>query len=300
MTIATFSPLFFSGVTDFTGVPVITEEDNPIEVSAIPQRVHNTRSISFPFSINVSDCKPNVVSSDTNLYNLYFNQGYETRSAWSNWEKGPLPPPFLLSSVSTGLTSEYIIYYRSFDNSTCPSYVCSINCTSQDIMLYSGETYLTGSTFCVEGTNPIYRFSVSYSSESAKQNIAASFNLRYTDELGNINDQQFNSIKYIVPRKPLVNAVNNSYGSKDVYVLVMPFSENWTSIDFEDLDQFVIEKSENNTNSFRVVYEGWLNKDKRSFLFVDKNIPLTKDLSYRVKFRNSLLEETEHSDWTSI
>lgn len=261
-------------------------------------RIFYTPEISMPHDVKFADCEPNIVTQDNQLAVAYYVGNYLPRSAWYEWQKGPLVPPFLLQGVSTGTTTTYSIYFNAFTGGSCPELDCHVQCTNQNISLVTGGSTGVTTTFCINGERPIYHFDIEYETEGDKLALPAYFNFTFEDSLGNTYTQQVESIMSIKPAQPIVGVVIDDSSKAKAYVSVIPQTAGFTQLNLDNLQQYVIERCDWPSRTNVRIFKGPINSTMRSTLYTDEDISKDQEVAYRVKFLNNFGEESLNSDWT--
>lgn len=261
-------------------------------------RVFYTPEITLPSDAKFADCEPSVVNTNSTLANAYFIADYSKRSAWFNFSKGPSIAPFILSSSVNDSTVSYTVYFNSFTGGTCPNNYCSIQCTNQDFYLVTGNN--TGSTnqFCINNDNFIYHFDVSFDSTGDITALPANFNFTFEDQLGNQTPLNVQSIANIIPAAPVVGVELRSDGVTKAYIGVIPRTQDYTELDEDNLEQYLIERCDWPTYSNIKSFRGYINHPSNDYMYTDGLISSGNTVAYRVKFKNKWGEVSQPSSWT--
>lgn len=266
-------------------------------------RTYYTPSISLPEEVRFADCKPIVYTTDEQLAGAYLVQNYIPRSAWSWFDKGPFPPPFLLESTLENNTAYYTIYFNGFEGGQCPTFLCNLQCTTQDVVLSTnGNPSFTGS-YCINGERPIYNFSIDFSSTSNRENNPLNLSFTFTDSLSNTYVSDFQSVSYIVPIKPNTAFVDNGDSTYSAYVGIVKKTRTFNDINY--VKKFKIQKAVGTTKNIIDTIVGPEQVLSSTYnlhnnIFIDNNVTAGSVISYRIQFENEYGETTQWSEWVTI
>lgn len=247
--------------------------------------------------IRFADCEPAQVTSDFDLARAYYAGGYNKRSAWYKWDKGPFSPPFLLESPATGAEVNYTVYFNSFTGGTCPQTECHLQCTNQTINLVTGGTTGVSTTFCINGERPIYNFDIVFESEGDRLALPAVFDFTFEDSIGNTFTRTIQSLSGVKPMNPMVGTVTDESGATKAHIGVVLRTSAFNEITEDNLTQYIIERCDwpNRTNIR--TFRGPLNNPSNSKLYTDSDIAEGQEVAYRIRFKNEFGEESLNSDW---
>jgi len=260
--------------------------------------VFSTPQISIPVAARFADCLPTVYTDDLTLARAYLTQNYIPRSAWKKWEKGPFPPPFLITSSTSGTTVSYNIFFNEFSGGSCPQFNCNILCTTQGIVLTQGGTTVNNTTFCIDGERPIYHFDVSFSTAGEITALPASFVFSFTDQSTNVTTIEVQSIGNIIPTAPLAGAEIDQSGVVRIYVApLFRTAVGEAKVTAEGLDQYIIERCDWPSQTNIKTFKGLLNVPGDTSLFTDTDVSAGHQVGYRIKFHNQFGETSQFSAW---
>jgi hypothetical protein len=267
-------------------------------------RVFITPQVSFPTNINVSDCHPSIVNTDTTLANLYIAGSYIYRSAWSNLAKGPVPPPMILVPDVSGSTVGYEVYFNNFTGGSCPPQACNFQCLNQTVTFTDPSATTEINTYCLNGEIPLYRFTVEYSTEGDRESTPAEFSFSFEDSNGNSNTVSLYGLAGVKPLKP--NAVMIDYNdsrntTSQALIGINYITVGNAEIPLNHIESFSLERAlGDNLATARIIINKKKLEGHHDLLFYDKDAPSDKTLSYRTKLHTIYGEDTQWSDWSTI
>lgn len=273
-------------------------------------RVYKTPQISLPQSVNISDCHPFVVSTDTELATQYLINSYPYRSAWKTFTKGPVPPPFYLVAEVDGSSVGYSVYFNRFTGGSCPPESCQFQCLNQTVTFVDPTGSSRISTYCLDGEVPLYHFEVSYSGQGARESQIAAFSFTFADSNGNSSLVNIQGISGIKPMRPNAAMVPHQDKTDTTYMAIVAVNDRTVSgsaLDMSQVESFTVQRVYG--DNFQVPEEIIIKKSlpgssriagHHDLIFEDKGVRNDIQISYRTKFNSKYGETTQWSDWISI